>query len=351
MKYKNFKKLSNYSILINNDLNYVFKVLESSENFLINNKNYIKTIDTYLLAYKNLLDLIPETIENFWSGHIFPYAESEYELESSILLTFLGFYKQAINCLRNVLELGLLSLYFNLEDYGHKEIKNWLYSLENTPFRNRIMVKLLTNKNFEKFNKIINIEDWINTVYGQLCDFTHTKGIRYSSRALLNSNVNTFNKRAFIKWLNLFKETIKIVVALHLLKYPVGLQYTPIEQKFGLNGPAGGFLNPYQVDQIKKIFDDKTLKILQKISNEDESATALAEEINRRPDITEKEFAKQIEEDDKWQIAEIGFKNWLRNQKVILKSLKTNNQNEYKRMLAYIKKMKKWAKLKNLLTK
>jgi len=144
MKYKNLKKLSNYSILINNDLNYIFKVLESSENFLINNKNYIKTINIYLLAYKNLLDLIPETIENFWSGHIFPYTESEYELESSILLAFLGFYKQAINCLRNVLELGLLSLYFNLEDYGHKEIKNWLYSLENTPFKNKIMVKLLT---------------------------------------------------------------------------------------------------------------------------------------------------------------------------------------------------------------
>jgi len=348
MKYKNLKKLSNYSILINNDLNYIFKVLESSENFLINNKNYIKTINIYLLAYKNLLDLIPETIENFWSGHIFPYTESEYELESSILLAFLGFYKQAINCLRNVLELGLLSLYFNLEDYGHKEIKNWLYSLENTPFKNKIMVKLLTNKNFEKFNKIINIKDWINTVYGQLCDFTHTKGIRYSSRALLNSNVNTFNKRTFIKWLNLFKETIKIVVALHLLKYPVGLQYTPIDQKFGLDKPIGGFLNPWQVEQIKKIFDVKVLKVLQKISDEDESATTLAGEINCRPDITEKEFAKQIEEDDKWQIEKMGFENWIRNQKIILNSLK-DNKSEYNKMLEYIKKMRKWARSKNLL--
>ena len=92
------------------------------------------------------------------------------------------------------------------------------------------------------------------------------------------------------------------MVALHLLKYPVGLQYIPIDQKFGLDKPIGGFLNPWQVEQIKKIFDIKVLKVLQKISDEDELATTLAGEINRRPDITEKEFAKQIEEDDKWQI-------------------------------------------------
>lgn len=325
-------------VFLNNDTENVFTTFKITEDFLINNKEYIESIDLHLESYRCLLDLMPELVWNFGSGHIFPYLESEYELESSIILAMLGFYKQAIYSLRNVLEMGLLSIYYNVEDKDHIEIKDWLHSLENTPFKKKIFEKLLKNKNILEFENKTNIFNRIETLYKELCNYTHTKGARYSSKALLRSNVNNFNEKSFIKWFNFFKQTVRIVVELHLLKYPVGLQFTPIEEKFGLNGPVGGFLNPYQVEQIKKIFDDKTLKVLQKISNEDESAIALAEEINRRPDITEEEFAKQLEENDKWQIEGMGFKNWLRNEKVLIKHLKNTNPQEYEYKIKYIKK-------------
>jgi hypothetical protein len=351
MKNKVIECPSPYLISLVNSPDHIFEVFNKSNVFLKNNPEYKELIELHLEANRDILDLIPQFDYNFGSGHIFPLLEAEYELESSINLALFGFYKQAIYSLRNYLELGLLSVYWNIEDTGHITIQNWLRSLENTPFKNYVFKQILKNKNIEKFNNEMNIIKEIDTLYKELCNYIHTKGVKYSSWTLGMSNVNNFDGKTFIKYLNYFKQAVRIIVALHLLKYPVGLQYTPILEKFGLNEPIGGFLRPYQVEQIKKIFEDKTLEVLQKISNEDESAVALAEEINRLPDIGNEEFTAQIEEDDKWKIEVMGFKNWFRNQKMLLKSLKTENQNEYKRMLAYIKKMKKWAKSKNLITK
>jgi len=348
MQNKIIKYPSPYPLDLVNSPDYIFDVFNKSNEFLKNNPEYKESIDLYLWANRNILDLIPQLVYNFWSGHIFPLSEAEYELESSIDLALFGFYKQAMQSVRNFLELGLLSLYWNIEDTGHITIQNWLHSLENTPFKKQVLEQILRNKNIKKFNNKVNIIEEINILYKELCNYTHTKGIKYSTRILNMANFNNFNEKTFIKWLNYFKRVVRTIIALHLLKYPVGLQYTPIAEKFGLNEPVGGFLNSYQAEQIKKIFDDKTLKVLQKISDEDESAIALAEEINRRPDVTEEEFAEQIEENDKWQIEGMGFKNWLRNEKVLIKHLKNTNPQEYEYQIKYIKKMKEWAKSKNL---
>jgi len=349
MKNKLVKHPSPYSVELLNGPEYIFDVFDKSNEFLRNNPKHKDTINLYLLANRHILDLVPQLVYNFWSGHTFPLSEAEYELESSVNLALFGFYKQAIYSLRNFLELGLLSIYWNVEDMGHITIQNWLHSLEDTPFRDKVLKLILRNKNIEKFNNKTSIIEKITILYKELCNYTHTKGRKYSTSALIRSNVNNFNEKSFIKWLNYFRQAVRVVVTLHLLKYPVGLQCTPIAEKFGLNEPAGGFLNPYQAEQIKKIFNDKILKILQKISDEDKSAVALAKKINHHPDITEEEFVKQIEENDKWQIEGMGFKKWLSNEKVLYKPLKASNPQEYKEKMKYVKKMREWAKSKNLI--
>jgi len=351
MKNKIVKYPSPYPILLLNNPERIFEVFDKTNNFLKNNKEYTESIELHLLASRDILDLIPQLVYNFWSGHVFPLSEAEYELESSICLTLFGFYKQAMLSLRSFLELGLLSTYWNIEDTGHITIRNWLNSLENTPFKNQVLKQIFKHKNIKKFNNEKNIIHEIEILYQKLCSYTHTKGFRYSAIALNKSNVNNFNEQSFLKWLNYFKQAVRIIVALHLLKYPVGLHYTPIDEKFGLNSPIGGFLKPHQTDRIKKIFDEKTLRILQKISNEDEPAVALVEEINNLPNITKEKFAKQIEENDKWQIKEMGFEKWLKNQRLILKSIKNHDQDEYKRMLTYIKRIRRWAKSNSFLRK
>src|SRR2546429_8205913 len=99
-----------------------------------------------------IFDLIPATVDNFWSGNLFPYTEAEYELNSSIYFATRGFYKQALNSLRSVLELGLLSVYWDIEDKSHIAIQDWLQSKEDTPFRNKIQKRLLQNTNIKRFD-------------------------------------------------------------------------------------------------------------------------------------------------------------------------------------------------------
>lgn len=58
--------------------------------------------------------IVPQNFENFWSGHYFPFIDSWEELQVSFNQICFGLYKQAFVSLRSGLELGLLSVYFNI---------------------------------------------------------------------------------------------------------------------------------------------------------------------------------------------------------------------------------------------
>lgn len=337
-------KSKNSIHLLNSDEN-ILKILDLSNDYLQKHKETIANkIEKNVWVHRSLTDLVPETIENFWSGHIFPLSEAEYELESSIEFCKLGFYKHAIAALRNVLELGLLSVYWDIDGQSHIDIKKWLGSGEPTPFKRIVFAKLKTNGNIKKFDDTHKIFDETATLYEQLCNFAHTKGLHFSSRKLGNSNINTFNEKSLEKWLEFMTRVIKIVVAFHILKYPVGLQNTPIDDKFGLNGPIGGFLQPFQAERIRKLFDKKTSNALQEISDNDPEVKSVAEWVNEKPDITEGEFLAQIEAQDKHWIEMQGFTHWLKNEKKMYKYLQKKAPSEYAQKLEYFKKMRKWAK-------
>ncbi len=137
---------------------------------------------------------------------------------------------------------------------------------------------------------------------------------------------------------------VKTVVAFHILKYPVGLQYTPLDDKFGLNGLAGGFLEPYQTERIRKFFDKDVSDTLQEISDSDPEAKSLAKQVKEMPDITDEELHAQVVEHDKQMIMMLGFKQWIKNEKKLDKDLQKESPTVYKEKLEYWKKMRKWAR-------
>lgn len=339
------KKLQKNPVhLLNSDEN-ILKILELSNEYLETHKAGIADkIEENIWIHRSLTDLVPQTVEKFWSGHIFPLTEAEYELESSIEFCKLGFYKHAIVALRNVLELGLLSVYWDIEDKSHVDIQKWLRSNEPTPFRRAVFAKLKTNQNIKKFDDKHKIFDETAILYEQLCNFAHTKGIHYSSQKLGNSNINTFNEKSLQKWLEFMTRVLKVVVAFHILKYPVGLQHTPIDDKFGLNKPVGGFLQPGQAGRIRKLFDKEIANTLQEISDNDPEAESIAEWVNKKPDITEEEFRAQIEAHDRQMIEMSGFQQWIKNEKKLYKYLQEKSPTECKEKLEYWEKMRKWSK-------
>ncbi len=339
------KQAKNTLHLLHSD-KLIMEILNASNEYLEQHTDVKEIIEECDWVFRSLFELIPETVENFWSGHVFPATEAEYELECSIVLCKLGFYKHAIASLRNVLELGLLSVYWDIDNKSHIDIQNWLKSMESTPFRRDVFKKLKTNFNIKTLDEKQQIFEKTTALYTRLSNFSHTKGFGYSSRILNKhrSNVNSFNELSFKKYIDLMKEVVEIVTIFHVLKYPVGLQDTPIDQKFGLNGPAGGFIQPHQVERIKKLISKQILKDIQVISDNDPDATTMTKWVNEQPDITEAEFLAQIEKEDKRSIEMEGFEHWLKNQKKLYKHFEKQNPEEYKKKIEYFKKLRLWAK-------
>lgn len=284
--------------LINSD-EIIMDVLSQSIEYLKLNDEFADKIRKTLWVFQSLEDLVPQPLEKIMTGHMFPIAEANFELENSIELCKLGFYKHALIALRNVLELGLLAIYWDIDDKSHFNIQKWLYSFENTPFKNTVFKKLMTNENIERFDKTHNLFNDINILFGQLSNFVHTKGRLYSSNDLVNANFNRFNEKSFLTWLKFMEKTVQYVVIVHILKYPVALQHTPCDQKFGLNGPVGLFLEPRQSEEIKQFLDGKILKTLQEISDNDPEALSLVEWVDKQPDISKEELEAQVKEFEK----------------------------------------------------
>lgn len=330
---------------------HIDEVVAESAKFFANHPEYAQIIEDYVFVFHNISDLIPSTVENFWSGNLFPYTEAEYELHSSVYFATRGFYKHALNSLRSVLELGLLSVYWDIEDKSHVEIQEWLHSKEDTPYRKKVKKRLLENANIKRYDDERGFFAQLDDVYNKLSDFTHTKGARYSSRALTVSNINTFNEKSLKYWVRSLQKVIRLVLILHILKYPVAYQYTPIDDKFGLNGPAGGFWNPGQAERVKEIFDEATNALLQKISDADQDAIALAEWVQRFPDITEEEFEQQALDFERQNIRHYagGFPKWLEYQKQILDMYDQKNLPEAKaKQEKQIAMLTQWAKEEGL---
>ncbi|TCO79415.1 hypothetical protein [Marinisporobacter balticus] len=296
-------------------------------------KNLFDELNELFWVYYSIIDIIPQTNENFSSGHSFPYQDSWDELQISFNLCSLGYYKQAHTSLRSVLELGLLSIYWNINDDGHILIKDWLNSKEDTPRLEQIWKKISKNKNFEAFQKENNIKDRLLKL-NDLHNFVHTKGCFYSNRVgFLKSNMNTFEEKAFIKWYKKFKEVVLVVVILHLVKYPLGTIRYDFSEKFGIDVPWFGVLQIFQVDKIEKYIGSEIFNKIHKLSKEDEHVQKIMDIVDKKKNMTEQDIDNQIMESNKREIEHDGFKMWIKNQQWILekfpKDKKVKNRVEY----------------------
>src|SRR6188768_4311976 len=131
------------------------QVLNKSESYLTDNPDIKKRIEELGWIYQTVGMIIPQTMENLWSGHFFPFTESWEELQISFTQCCFGLYKQAFVSLRSGLELGLLSVYYNINDEGHKEVMNWYKSKDHksfdTPYAKDVWKILLSNTYIKLF--------------------------------------------------------------------------------------------------------------------------------------------------------------------------------------------------------
>ena len=328
------------------------EVYKETEKYFETNPEIKKRIEELGWIYHTVGMIIPQNFDNFWSGHFFPFIDSWEELQVSFTQICMGLYKQAFVSLRSGLELGMLSVYFNINDDGHNAVKDWLNSKEireaDTPRAKAIWKILLSNENIKKFNEKHDIRKIFNEL-GYLHNYVHTKGAKHSNRmGLFKSNFQTFEAELLIKWIKSYADIISLVSTLHLLKYPISVIRFDYSKKFGIDIPSFGGLEEYNIDKIAKILPENYLSDIELIAKEDPETQETYKEISSFPDMTEKQVEEQIINLEKMSIENgEGFTQWLINQEKWLKSF---NQDEYdEKMKVRIELLRKWAIANNFM--
>lgn len=260
--------------------------------------------DLYELSwtFNSIGRTIPHTVENLWSGHFMPFVESFDEYQISYVLCCQGLYKQAMASLRSVLEIGLLSVYYNINDEGHNTVKGWLESKDgrenNTPLLREIWDILKQNNNIAKFQEKYDLYQKMLGL-GYLHNYVHTKGSKFSNKiGRFKSNFQTFEIPAFNEWLTTSKKIIEVISILHLLKYPIAVIEYDYERKFGIDIPSFGGLEFFEQERIKKLLGQEVFNFIHKISQEDQSVSELINYFNSLPDITKDQVDEQIKRID-----------------------------------------------------
>jgi hypothetical protein len=108
----------------------------------------------------------------------------------------------------------------------------------------------------------------------------------FSSSGLARTNVNHFTESAFLTYVEDARKVIGLSAAVLVGKYLIGLQSLPLDEKFGLNQPAGGLLAS-GTHRRKQVIDDDVLKLLQKLSDQDPDTQGIVEWVHSLPDLTE----------------------------------------------------------------
>lgn len=237
----------------------------------------------------------------------------------------------------------MLSVYWNLNDDGHKIIGEWLKSEKDTPNNREIWKKLEKHKNFRLFQQKIDIKNRILKL-GFLSNYVHSKGHHYSNLIGLSKSDNqTFEVKGFNDWFDAFGEVVKVLSILHLIKYPLGVVKFSYYKKFGIDTPMFGGLQEFEIECIKRLISKEEFEQIEIIAQNDESVKKILEEISQLPDMSEDELEQQIINFDKETIYRQGLESWLKNEKFV--SEKSKNDEKYQKRLEHLIR---WAKENNL---
>ena len=272
----------------------------ASESFLNSHPDIKVKLEDGLCAFHSLGQLIPETIEKFGSGHYFPYSEAFYNLQSSLELAMCGLYSQAFGGLRSVLELSTMCVYFDINDESHIEVKPWAKSEVRTPSFNTMVNALLQADYYNKFDNLFGLNNELHNLYYELGGFLHVRGYKFSSSGLSRANFVVFQPKILEKFAKKLTQTVRLASILMLLKYLIGVIPLPITEKFGFNGPIGGFLEQVDTDHILGMMENREREFLLDLARNDKHVQDTIQYFDELPDISEEEFRRQADEFDRF---------------------------------------------------
>ncbi|XOJ00371.1 hypothetical protein ACMX2M_01135 [Paenibacillus polymyxa] len=199
---------------------------------------------------------------DLWKRQGYCFFESLHTMRESILAGINGHFTLSIGGLRSVVELILLHLYWESNKETDSELldfENWIFGkVSKLPFK-----RLLLNVN-NKFNIPSEMElvSNVGILYGKLCSYAHTPILKESFTSIKRTNISYANENVLRYWLVHCVETLKCILNLLIVCYPMSLFPVNLVLKFGFSPPVGLFFDETNVRPILRCISSNELKNL-----------------------------------------------------------------------------------------
>jgi hypothetical protein len=244
--------------------------------------------------------VLPEQIEQVWSGHLFPWDECYGDLQISFAQASYGLFKPAYYLLRSALELGLLLVYWKMDDSDPEAWKGWLRSTDSTPRACTIWKRVMGHANFQAFQRTYDLDsDYAS--FSALSDYVHTKGMKYSNAVRLpGSSIRVpgfspcFSEEAFDEWRSRFKSTVRFLCMCFLVRYPIGTVRFDWVRKFGIDIPAFGGLSDTDICQLEELITPEVFRAISAIAPHDDHVAEVMNWVNGLPDLSDEVNDEQV---------------------------------------------------------
>ena len=138
------------------------------------------------------------------------------DLRASLYLLLGGYYRQAILCLRNWLEMRLLGVHFGFVETDFSKYEHWKLgklAAEEAPFgRKRLIGRLFARAEFQRADERFALRERLMHLYADLSGIAHGAGLEKHDLQADTDNVPRYNSRSADLWFELLSRTFAEVV-------------------------------------------------------------------------------------------------------------------------------------------
>lgn len=248
-------------------------------------------------AEHNLDEAVSADIESLMRVGYFPWVEAAREFDQAMDLALSSHYKGVYDHLRRALELVLVGAFFSSELTTRAEAVEWMTSIRETPLFTKTLKRVRSLARFRDLDAATSWGDMLQAFYWKLCDIVHVRGMAVSYNSIQPSFhimggkcLPAFDAVSLSRALNAFIDSVRHACAIIAASNPILLVGLPMDEKFGLNGPASGFFNDCQAARFNRLLPDETKAHFVELAKVDSEVRAIELDIRSRPDVVDYDF-------------------------------------------------------------
>ena len=253
-----------------------------------------------LFARYNFVDGWPSDLEALSRVGSFPWVVAEHELNVALYQALLAMYASAYDNLRRATEITMVGALFISGRAAIEESTGWVTSERHTPFFSTALARLLQDRRFGALEAETEWAGRLRAWYGRLADVTHVRGMDYWVRSRVSSGRNgmtlpSHDSGALENVADAYITTVQHVCTMLATANPVLLHGLPLDEKFGLDPPMGGFFNSLQAERLWRLLPVDVQPFFKQLAQTDPDVAAVIRHIGGLPDLTDEQIQAQAE--------------------------------------------------------